>query len=69
MCKAHNALQELQEVTVMQCRLAFQLSGKMVALYFDNSTAKFIYVIEIVQYLLIFQTYDKQYKRSTNCST
>ena len=40
LCKAHIALQELQAVAIMLCRMAFCLSGKVVALHLDNSTAK-----------------------------
>ena len=35
-CKAHIALHELQAVTMIQCRMAFQLSGNVVALHLDN---------------------------------
>ena len=38
--KDHIALQELQAVTTMLCRMAFCLSGKVVALHLDNNTAK-----------------------------
>ena len=38
--RAHIALQELQAVAIILCRMAFYLSGKVVALYLDNSTAK-----------------------------
>ena len=40
MCKAHIAFQELQAVAMMLYRISFQLSGKVVALHFDNCTAK-----------------------------
>ena len=40
MFKAHTALQELQAIATMLCRMAFCLSGKEVSLHFDNSTAK-----------------------------
>ena len=40
MCRAHIALQELQAVAMMLHRMAFHLSGKVVALHLDNSTAK-----------------------------
>ena len=40
LARAHIALQELQAVTVMLCRMAFCLSGMVVALHLDNSTAK-----------------------------
>ena len=40
MCRAHIALQELQALVMMLHRMAFNLSGKVVALYLDNSTAK-----------------------------
>ena len=40
LCKTHIALQELQAVAIMLCRMAFHLSSKVVALYLDNSTAK-----------------------------
>ena len=38
--RAHIALQELQAVAIMFHRMAFHLSGKVVALHLDNSTAK-----------------------------
>ena len=38
--RAHIALQELQAVAIMLHRMAFCLSGKVVALHVDNSTAK-----------------------------
>ena len=37
--RAHIALQELQAVAIMLHRMAFCLSGKVVALHLDNSTA------------------------------
>ena len=40
LCRAHIALQELQAVAMMLCRMAFCLSGKVVTLHLDNSTAK-----------------------------
>ena len=40
MCRAHIALQELQAVAMMLHQMAFHLSGKVVALHLDNSTAK-----------------------------
>ena len=40
MCMAHIAVQELQAVVKMQHRMAFCLSGKVVALHLDNSTTK-----------------------------
>ena len=40
LCRAHIALQELQAVAMMLCRMAFCLSGKVVVLHLDNSTAK-----------------------------
>ena len=39
-CRAHIALQELQAIATMLHRLAFCLSGKVVALHLDNRTAK-----------------------------
>ena len=38
--RAHIALQELQAVAVMLHRMAFHLSGNVVVLHLDNSTAK-----------------------------
>ena len=38
--RIHIALQKLQAVTVMLHRMAFYLSGKVVALHLENSTAK-----------------------------
>ena len=40
MCRAHIALQELQAIAMMLCRMAFCLSDKVVALHLDNNTAK-----------------------------
>ena len=40
LCRAHIALQELQAIAFMLCRMAFYISGKVVALHLDNSTAK-----------------------------
>ena len=40
LCRAHIALQELQAVAMMLHRMAFHLSGKVVALHLDNSTVK-----------------------------
>ena len=40
LCRTHIALQELQAVVMMLCRMAFYLSGKLVALHLDNNTAK-----------------------------
>ena len=40
LCRAHIALQELQAVATMLRRMAFCLSGKVIALHFDDSTAK-----------------------------
>ena len=40
LCRAYIALQELQAVTMMLHRMAFCLSGKVVALHLDNITAK-----------------------------
>ena len=40
MCRAHFVLQELQAIAMMLHRMAFHLSGNVVALHLDNSTAK-----------------------------
>ena len=40
MRRAHIALQEIQAVAMMLHRMAFQLSGRVVALHLDTSTAK-----------------------------
>ena len=40
LCRAHIALQELHAVAIILHRMAFCLSGKVVALHLDNSTAK-----------------------------
>ena len=39
MCKVHIALKEFQLALPMLCGMAFHLSGKVVALHLDNSTA------------------------------
>ena len=40
LCRAHIALQELHAVAIMLCKMAFWLSGKVVALHLDKRTAK-----------------------------
>ena len=40
MCKMHITLQELQVVALMLHKMAFHLSGQVVVLHLDNSTAK-----------------------------
>ena len=40
MCKVHIVLQELQAAVLMLHKMAFWLSGKVVALCLDNGTAK-----------------------------
>ena len=40
LCRAHIALQELEAVAIMLRRMAFCLSGKVVALHLDKSIAK-----------------------------
>ena len=54
MCRAHFALQELQAIAMMLYRMAFCLSGKVVVLHLDNSTAKATCVIKVLQCLLFF---------------
>ena len=49
MCEVYIALQELQAVVPMLHRMAFQLSGKVVALHFKNSAAK-AYFKKVVQH-------------------
>ena len=59
--RAHIALQELQAAVVMLCRMAFCLSGKVVALHLDNSTARLTCVIKVVQCLLFFPDWPAGY--------
>ena len=40
MCSIHITLEDLQAVALMLCTMGFQLSGKVVALKLDKSTAK-----------------------------
>ena len=40
MCRLHIALQELEAVGLVLHKMAFWLSGKVVALHLDNITAK-----------------------------
>ena len=40
MCRSRIALQELQAITMMLCRMVFHLSGKVVSLHLDKSTAQ-----------------------------
>ena len=61
MCGVHIALQELQAVAMMLCRMAFYLSGKVVALHLDNSTAKAICIIKVVQCLHLFPGWPTKY--------
>ena len=53
MDKAHITFQELKGVLVMLHRMAFWLSGKVVALPLDNSTAKSYFCNQVVQPLCI----------------
>ena len=50
MCRAHIALQEFQAIAMMLHRMAFCLSGKVVALHLGNS--RLICVIKVVHCLL-----------------
>ena len=53
--RAHIALQELQAVAMMLCRLAFHLLGYVVALVcWITTLQKLICVIKVLQYLLFF---------------
>ena len=52
MHRAHIALQVLQAVVMIMCKMAFHLSGKVVALHLGNNTPQAYYVIKVVQYLL-----------------
>ena len=61
MFRAHIALQELQAMAMMLCRLALCLLGKVVALHLDNNTTKHIYVIKVIQYLLFFPDWSAWY--------
>ena len=54
MCRAHNALQELQDVAMMLHGMAFCLCGKVAALHLDNSMAKAYLCNQGVQCLLFF---------------
>ena len=54
-------LQELQIVTMSLCRMAFHLSGKVVALHLDNSTAKAYLCNQGVQCLLFFPGWPARY--------
>ena len=56
MCKVHIAFQWLQAVPLMLHRMAFWLSGKVVALLIDNSTAIAYFYNQLVQYLFSFQS-------------
>ena len=38
--RVHIALQELQDATLMLCKMVFQLSNKVVALHLGNNPAK-----------------------------
>ena len=40
MCRAHIPLQELQAIVMMLHRMAFHISGKVIALHLDNSIVK-----------------------------
>ena len=55
MCRAHIALQEFQAISMMLCRMAFCLYGKVVALHLNNSTPKAYLCNQGVQCLLFFQ--------------
>ena len=55
----HIALQELQAHVLMLHRMAFCLSGKVVALNKIIVLPKLIYVMMVVQYLFFFPDYAK----------
>ena len=49
---AHIALQELQVVSLMFCKLIIHLCGKVAALFLDNSPVQ-AYVMKIIWYLFL----------------
>ena len=61
LCRAHIALQELQAIAMMLCRVAFCLSGKVVTLHLDNSIAKGYLCNQVVQCLLFFPGWSARY--------
>ena len=61
MCRAHITLQQLQAIAMMLHRMAFHISGKVVALYLDNSTAKASLIIKMVHCLLFFPGWPARY--------
>ena len=61
MCRAHIAWLELQAVAMILHRMAFQLSGKVVALHLDNSISKLYFVIKVVRYFLFFPDWPAGY--------
>ena len=54
MCKVPIALQELQVVVQMLCRMAFHLSGNVVALHLHSNTAKAIIMQQSIWYNIFF---------------
>ena len=61
LCRAHIALQELQAVAIMLCRITFCLSGKVVALYWITAWLRLTCVIKVVQCLLSFPGWPARY--------
>ena len=60
MCKIHFTFQELRAVVKMLHRMAFCLSGEVVALHLDNNVAK-VYILRVVQCLFFFSCYVRQW--------
>ena len=61
LCRAHIALQELQVISIMLCRMAFNRSGKVVALHWITVLLSCTCVIKVVQCLLLFQGWPARY--------
>ena len=57
MCKVYTVMWELQAVALMLCTMALWLSSKVVALHFNNSTAKAYLIKQGDKSLLFFQDY------------
>ena len=52
--KVHIALQNLKDVALMQCKMAFQLFNKVLPYIWTIVLLKLIYVIKVVQLLFLF---------------
>ena len=61
LCRAQIALQELQAVAMMLCKMVFCLSGKVVAFFWITALLRLTCAIRVVQCLLSFSDWPAGY--------